>query len=82
MNDTSVKIQSKYHDLLMQSTNEERFLMGISMFETAREIVIASCPNINSELDKKIHLLKRFYSNDFSADQMNKIITHLKELEK
>jgi hypothetical protein len=77
MNDTSPTVQKQYHDLLMQKTNEERLLMGLSMFESAREMVMASFQNDSSNLEKKIHLLHRFYGNDFSEQEMKKIEKHL-----
>lgn len=82
MNDTSIAMQNKYHELLMQKTNEERFLMGFSMFETAREMVLASCQKNSSSLEKKMHLLTRFYGNDFSAKEMINIKAHLEKNEK
>ena len=61
MHDTSIEIQKIYHDLLMAKTGEERFLMGISMFQTARELAIASFPkNITDQEIRKL-LLKRLY---------------------
>ena len=77
MNDTSRNVQKQYHQLLMQKTNEERLLMGCSMFEAAREMALASCQNNNSNLEKKIHLLHRLYKNDFSTQEMTKIEKHL-----
>lgn len=72
-------VQKQYHDLLMQKTNEERLLMGCSMFEVAREMVIASCQNNESNLEKKIHLLHRLYGNDFSTQEMTNIEEHLRK---
>lgn len=82
MNDTPQSMQKKYHDLLMQKTNIERFLMGFSMFDAAKEMVLASCRNNYSSLEKKLHLLARFYGNDFSEEQMNDIISYLKKIDK
>ena len=61
MQDTSIEIQRIYHDLIMSKTGEERFLMGISMFQIAREFVLASFPKNLSEEQKRILLMKRFY---------------------
>ena len=61
MQDTSIEIQKKYHNMLMSKTGEERFLMGISMFETARELALASFPKNINELEKRKLLIKRFY---------------------
>ena len=61
MQDTSIEIQKIYHDLLMSKTGEERFLMGISLFQIARELVLASFPKDLSEEQKRTLLMKRFY---------------------
>ena len=61
MQDTSIEMQRIYHNLLMSKTGEERFLMGISLFLTAREFVLASFPKDLSEEKKRILLMKRFY---------------------
>jgi hypothetical protein len=61
MQDTSIEMQRFYHDLLMSKTGEERFLMGISLFQIARELVLASFPKYLSEEKKRILLMKRFY---------------------
>jgi len=42
MSDTSPEMQKLYHDLLMQKTGEERFLMGMSMCDTAKRMVLSS----------------------------------------
>ena len=64
MQDTSPEVQEIYHKMLMSRSGEERFLMGISMFEFARKFVLASFPTGISEEEKKRLLLKRFYGLD------------------
>ena len=73
MNDTSDEMQRMYHDLIMQKTDEERFLMGMSMCDTAKRIVLSSFPDGISETEKRIRLLNRYYSHDFSKEELNKI---------
>ena len=69
MKDTSIEMQKIYHDLLMSKTGEERFLMGISMFQTAREFVLASFPKNLSKKQKKKLLLERFYRREIDKKQ-------------
>jgi hypothetical protein len=45
----------------MSKSGEERLLMGMSMFETARKIMLASLPVNTSEEDKRKFLMKRLY---------------------
>ena len=73
MNDTSHEMQRIYHDLLMQKTAEERFLMGISMCHSVRRMVLSSLGDAKSESAKKIQLLYRYYSHDFSKEELKKI---------
>ena len=68
MQDTSIEIQKFYHNLLMSKTGEERFLMGISMFQVARELVLSSFPKDLSEEQKRILLMKRFYGRKKKAE--------------
>ncbi len=44
MQDTSEKMQNLYHSLLMKKSGQERLLMGFSMFESARKLIMASFP--------------------------------------
>lgn len=61
MNDTSPEIEKIVRDRYMQMKGEERFLIGIQMFETARIIALSSLPEGTSEQEKRRHLCKRFY---------------------
>jgi len=66
MIDTSNKIREIYHNMLMSKTGEERFLMGISMFQTARELVLVSFPKDINDKQKKKLLLERFYGREIN----------------
>ena len=73
MNDTSPEMKKLYRKLLMQKTGEERFLMGLSMCDSAKRIVLSSFPEDLSDSEKKTRLLRRYYSNDFSEEELKKI---------
>jgi len=64
MTDTHPKIAERFERLMKMKTNEERLLMGFSMFNTARQIVksaiLKQYPLISSK-DMKQEILKRFY---------------------
>ena len=79
MNDTYSKISKIYNEMLMEKSNNERMLMGFSMFETAKKIVLAS---INNKKNLKVELFKRFYKNDFNEKKLKKIIRSIKKYEK
>lgn len=64
MNDTSQKTAELFLKLMKTKTNEERLIMGCSMYGAAKQIVrdsiIAKEPNISeAELDNRI--FARFY---------------------
>ncbi len=44
MTDTPPEIAKLVHQKLMARSPEERFLMGIRMFDAARDVVLASLP--------------------------------------
>ena len=61
MNDTTPEIEKMVRDRYMQMTGEERFLIGIQMFDTARAIVLSSFPKNLSKQEKRRLLCERFY---------------------
>lgn len=76
MLDTTDKIQEVYINMLKQKTDEQRALMGFSMFDTARTLAKASLKDL-SPLELKLAIFNRFYGNDFNEDAKKKILTHL-----
>ena len=57
----------------MQKSGAERLLMGVSMCISARQTVLSSFPDNLSDTDKKIKLLRRYYSHDFDAKELRRI---------
>ena len=82
MKDTSPHMEQKFREMLMTRSNEERFMMGISMFDTARHIVISSIKHENpdiSEEELRVQIFLRFYGSDFSTVEKKKIIAYLRK---
>ena len=77
MNDTTPEIQEKIDYIYRNKTGEEKLLIALSMFETARELVISSLPNNFSEKELRRELFLRFYGNDFSKSEKEKILKNL-----
>jgi hypothetical protein len=77
MNDTAPEIEDKIHDIYKNKTGEEKLLIALSMFETARELVISSLPKNLSERELRKALFLRFYGNDFSINEKEKILSNL-----
>ena len=74
MLDTLPEIQNKLDEIYKTKSGEEKLLIAFQMFETARELAIASFrKNLSArELSKKIFL--RFYGNDFNDYEKEKIL--------
>lgn len=76
MHDSSSSIEEFYREKLMERNPEERFMMGIRMFETARRIVFASLPANLSPSERSFSLFLRFYGHEFDA-KTQKQVRHL-----
>ena len=80
MTDTPDFIYKKQFDIIFSKTPQERFLMGFDMIESVKRMVENSIrretPSI-SDLDLRIAVFKRYYQNDFSTIQLEKIAAAL-----
>lgn len=61
MTDTPPEIAEIVRQKLMSRSGEERFLMGVGMFDAAREIVLASLPVGLPREELKRQLFLRLY---------------------
>jgi hypothetical protein len=61
MTDTTPEIAELVRQKLMSRSGEERFLMGVQMFEAAREMALASLPAGLSPQELKRQLFQRLY---------------------
>ena len=77
MNDTTPEIRDKIDDIYKNKSREEKLLIALSMFETARQLVISSLPNNLSDKELQKELFLRFYGNDFSINEKEKILASL-----
>ena len=81
MNDTHPSIEKRFKEMMASKTGEERLMMGFSMFEFSRTLVIASIHEQLGDLspaDLKREIFLRFYANDYDTETRQKIISHLK----
>ncbi len=80
MNDTKASVEVLFQKMIMEKSGQERMKMGFSMFDFARRQVIASIqrknPNIDIK-DLKRELFLRFYGQDFSSEEQEKILHKL-----
>jgi len=80
MNDTHPDVAVRYRDLIMSRTGQERLLMGFSMYDTAKRIVLSAIHNrwaglTDAETKKEIFL--RFYGQEFSEADRKKLLSAL-----
>jgi len=61
MNDTSLEIEEKFHEMMMARSGAERVVMGASMFDAARAIVLASLPKDLPADELRRRLFERIY---------------------
>ncbi len=76
MNDTLPEVAVQFRNLMKAKSNEQRLLMGCSMYDTAKQIVQSAVysqrPAITpEEMRKEIFL--RFYGLEFSQADKEKI---------
>jgi len=74
MNDTTPAIEKKLNQIYFDKSGEERLLIALKMFETARDIVLSSLPGSLSNKELRKELFLRFYGNEFDENYKEKII--------
>lgn len=82
MNDTSPEIWAVMNALMSQKTPAERLKIGSSMHATSRHLITSAIlkedPKISeSELKKALFL--KFYQNDFSIEEKERILRAIEE---
>ena len=83
MNDTNSVVASKFRQLIMARDQEERLLMGCSMFNAAKQIVKDAILNQNAGItpqEMKEEIFLRFYGMDFSKPEKKKILKILRKV--
>jgi len=79
MIDTHPNITAEVEKRMRNLSGAERFAMGIQMFETARQMVIASFnSHKKSTTELRVKLFLRFYGNDFDEQARSVIVEHLR----
>ena len=61
MDDTTPEIKRKMLEMMMSRTGSDRVVMGASMFDAARRLVIASFPKHLTDEELKRRLFERTY---------------------
>lgn len=80
MNDTSLLLKQKMQELMQARSPEQRLIMGCSMFNCSKRLVINAIlrqtPNL-APFELRTELFLKFYGNEFDVDHSEKIIRHL-----
>ena len=66
ISDTPPEIELTVREKIMALSNEERFVIGAQMFDSAREMIKASLPKNLSEPELRRLLFKRIYGQEIS----------------
>lgn len=80
MNDTPPAVDAMYRELLMRKSPAERVHMATSMHDAAKAILRAGIPADchRNEVDLRIEVFRRFYRQDFSTEEMARIVEGLR----
>lgn len=79
MIDTTPAIENKLNQIYLSRSGEEKLLIALKMFETARTIVLSSfSPNLSDE-EIRSKLFLRFYESDFDDFTKEKILRKLRK---
>jgi hypothetical protein len=73
--DTPPEIEGMVREKIMALSGEERFVMGAQMFDSAREMIIASLPNDLSETERRQLLFRRIYGKEINLESVYGINT-------
>ncbi len=76
MIDTSREAEEIQSELFDKMTGEERMKIASDLFDTARTLVLASLYKNLSDTGKRKASFLRLYRNDFSANEIEKILSN------
>ena len=77
MNDTNLNVTETFINMMKKKSGVERLKMGFSMFDMARQLVLASVVSLHTNDDLRRELFLRFYGGDFSNEGKSKILKYL-----
>lgn len=76
MNDTSPEIEARIKTLIQQKSGSEKFLIGCSMYEFARALVLSSLKAKHPDFSPKqlkYEMFLRFYMEEYEDEQLEKV---------
>jgi hypothetical protein len=76
MNDTPPEIATVYREMLMARSGQERFRMGLEMFELARAMMLVGLEGKGGDVSQD-RAFRRFYADDFTEEEFRRILRRL-----
>lgn len=80
MNDTSPEVEKIYREMLMARSGEDRFRMGLELFEMAKSMMLAGMKADGKGISRT-RIFRRLYGNEFSDIEVQKIISALQSVD-
>lgn len=80
MTDTSASVGLRFRNMIMKRSPEKRLLMGFSMYDAARTIVMSAIMEQNPQIsleDIKKEIFLRFYGKEYNRLEIEKILRAL-----
>lgn len=80
MNDTHPDVAIRFQNLMMCKSGEKRLLMGCSMFDAAKQIMLSAIRNQQpgiTDAEIRREILLRFYGSEFSQADKKKLLSTL-----
>lgn len=76
MGDTNIEIEAKVRAMIGKRSGSERFLMGCSMYDVAKTLVVSSLYEKSPRLapsQLRYEIFLRFYMGEYNSRQIEKI---------
>ena len=80
MKDTPKRVELIMQEKIRQKTPAQRVKMGCDMYDFSKELIVHAIQKEMPKLspsEQRQEVFLKFYGQDFSVDQRNKIIRHL-----
>ena len=80
MRDTTPEMEQKFREMMQEKKPIERLMMGCSMYETSRHLIVRAIMEEHPHISKsalKQEIFLKFYGNDFDPIEREKILKHL-----
>jgi hypothetical protein len=81
MTDTPSAIQQKQIEIILQKSPKERFMIGAELIDFGMKLLETQIRILNpafSDIDVKVELFIRCYSNCYTGEELQRIIHYLK----